>query len=285
MMRWTLDRGRRIALRLGCAAAMALGGGAFAQSADAPSLWDPGHHVERPELTGLRALRFLTEDDYPPLNFQKPDGALAGFNVEIARAVCEELVIGCTIQARRFDTLVDSLLGGKGDAIVASLAPSAGLREKVDFSSPYYRTPARFAGRSAGVALDPSPGTLRGKKVAVVAGSAHESYLRLFFAEAQAAPFPDFASAVEALKSGAVDLAFADGLTLSIWLAGEDSAKCCVFRGGPYLESRFFGEGVGVAVRKEDVNLRVAIDWALVRLAQKGVYAELLRKYFPIEFQ
>ncbi len=98
-----------------------------AQSAPTPSLWDPERHIERPELTGLRALRFLTEDDYPPLNFQRADGTLSGFNVEIARAICEELVIGCTIQARRFDTLVDSLLGGKGDAIVASLAPSRGL--------------------------------------------------------------------------------------------------------------------------------------------------------------
>ena len=97
--------------------------------------------------------------------------------------------------------------------------------------------------------------------------------------------YPDFISAVDALKAGAVDLVFADGLTLSIWLAGEDSAQCCVFRGGPYAETKFFGEGVGVAVRKEDANLRVAFDWALARIAQKGLYAELLRKYFPLGFQ
>ena len=258
---------------------------AQAQSATPPSLWDPGRHIERPELTGLRALRFLTEDDYPPLNFLRPDGALSGFNVEIARALCEELVIGCTIQARRFDTLVDSLLGGKGDAIVASLASTPALRERVDFTAPYYRTPARFAQRGGGAEIEPSPQALAGRKVGTVAGSAHEAYLRQFFPGAAIGAFPDFPALAGALKAGDVELAFADGPTLAIWLAGQDAAQCCALRGGPYLETRFFGEGVGVALRKEDVDLRIALDWALVRLAQKGVYAELLRKYFPVGFQ
>ena len=88
----------------------------------------------------------------------------------------------------------------------------------------------------------------------------------------------------EAARSGAVDAAFGDGLSWAVWLAGSASADCCVFKGGPYLESRFFGEGVGIAVRKEDFELRHAIDWALANLAQRGVYAELYLKYFPIGF-
>ena len=88
----------------------------------------------------------------------------------------------------------------------------------------------------------------------------------------------------DALKGGAIDAAFADGLTLSVWLAGESSGDCCVFKGGPYTESRFFGEGVGIAVRKEDADLRRAMDWALARLAARGVYAEIYLKYFPVGF-
>jgi polar amino acid transport system substrate-binding protein len=275
---------RSRAFQFGALLALALtSGGALAQSA--PSLWDPGRRLERPDLTGVRALRFLTEDDYPPLNFATADGGLSGFNVEIARAICEELVIGCTIQARRFDTLVDSLIGGKGDAVVASLASGEALREQIDFSMPYYRTPARFAARADPALPDPTPQSLKGRKIAAIAGSAHEAFLRAFFPGAAIEAVPDFASLAAALKEARVDYVFADGLTLAIWLAGSDSARCCRFRGGPYLESRYFGEGVGVAVRKEDVNLRLAIDWALARLAQKGVYAELMRKYFPVPFE
>jgi polar amino acid transport system substrate-binding protein len=50
------------------------------------------------------------------------------------------------------------------------------------------------------------------------------------------------------------------------------------------LESRFFGEGVGIALRKDDVRLRRALDWALARLAARGVYGELYLKNFPIGF-
>jgi len=260
-------------------------GAALAQSADAPSLWDPNRHAARPDLPGFRAIRFLTEDDYPPLNFRKPDGDLAGFNIDVARAICEQLVVGCTIQARRFDTLVDSLLGGKGDAVIASIAATPAIRESVDFSAPYYRTPGRFVGRADRPALDPSADGLEGKKIAVVGQSAHESYARLFFPKAKIETVANFMALVSAVKDGSVDLGFADGVTLSVWLAGDDAANCCAFRGGPYLDSKFFGEGVGVAMRKEDSALRAAIDWALARMAENGTYAELLRKYFPVGFQ
>lgn len=87
--------------------------GAPADARMTPSFWDPGLRLERPDLSGLRAIRFLTSDDYPPLNFALDDGTLTGFNVEIARAICGELEIACTIQARRWDTLIDSLLTEK----------------------------------------------------------------------------------------------------------------------------------------------------------------------------
>jgi polar amino acid transport system substrate-binding protein len=259
--------------------------GSSAVRADsAPGLWDPGLRLERPDISGLRAIRFLTSDDYPPLNFARADGSLSGFNVEIAREICEELHIGCTIQARRFDTLVDSLADGKGDAVIASLAPTPALRQRIDFSQPYYTTPARFAALKTSALTDATPATLKGKKIGVIAGSAHEAYLKTFFAGASVVTFPQFSALHEALRTGAVDAIFADGLTLAIWLGGEQAADCCAFKGGPYTESRFFGEGVGVAVRKDDVALRRAIDWALARLWEKGTYAELYRKYFPLGF-
>jgi polar amino acid transport system substrate-binding protein len=250
----------------------------------APGLWDPGLRQERPDISGLRAIRFLTSDDYPPLNFARADGSLGGFNVEIAREICEELHIGCTIQARRFDTLVDALADGKGDAVIASLEATPALRQRIDFSQPYYTTPARFAVMKSSALADATPLTLRGKKVGVIAGSAHEAYLKTFFPGASLVAFPQFSALHEALRTGAVEAIFADGLTMAIWLNGEQAADCCVFKGGPYTESFFFGEGVGVAVRKEDQALRRAIDWALARLWEKGTYGELYRKYFPLGF-
>jgi polar amino acid transport system substrate-binding protein len=249
-----------------------------------PGLWDPNFHLERPGLSGLRAIRFLTEDDNPPLNFALSDGAIAGFNVDIARAICEELQVACTVQARRWDTMANSLLTGKGDAIIAALAPTAGLREKLDFTQPYYKTPARFATLRGAVLPDISPTGLARKKIGVIAGSAHLAYLQAFFPLAIVSAYPDASALREALRKGNIDALFGDGLTLAVWLSGASSADCCVFAGGPYTESRYFGEGVGIAVRKEDMELRRALDWALARLWSHAVYSEIFLKNFPISF-
>src|SRR3972149_4958884 len=115
-----------------------------------PSFWDPRRRPERPDLSRPPAIRFLPEIDYPPFNYAGPDGNPAGFNVDLARMICEELKIACTVQMRRFDTLLTSLAENRGDAVMASIAITPETRKLADFSDPYYRTPARFVARRGG---------------------------------------------------------------------------------------------------------------------------------------
>ena len=70
-----------------------------------PNFWDPKRRVERPPAGAVPAIRFVTTDDFPPFNFLDADGRLTGFNVDLARAICAELDIRCTIQARRVGRL------------------------------------------------------------------------------------------------------------------------------------------------------------------------------------
>src|SRR5262249_43094357 len=78
-------------------------------SAGVPGFWDPRRRPERPDLGRISLIRFMTEVDYPPFDYAGPDGNPTGFNVELARALCEELHVTCTVQMRRFDTLFDAL--------------------------------------------------------------------------------------------------------------------------------------------------------------------------------
>ena len=89
-------------------------------------------------------------------------------------------------------------------------------------------------------------------------------------------------AAREALRRGEVDLLFGDGIQLAFWLNGTDSANCCEFRGGPFTESRYFGEGIGIAVRRGNETLRLAMNWALFRLWERGRFTDLWLRYFPI---
>ena len=247
-----------------------------------PGFWDPRRRPERPDLTRITQIRFLTENDYPPFDFPGSDGSPAGFNVDLARMICEELKVNCTIQARRFDTLIAALGDNHGDAVIASLSPTPALRERVDFSDPYYRSPARFVARRESNIEDVVPERLEGKKIGVVAATSHEAFAKTFFTEAETKSSPNADAARDALRRGEVDLLFGDGIGLAFWLNGTDSANCCEFRGGPFTESRYFGEGVGIAVRRGNDTLRQAINWALFGLWEKGRFTDLWLRYFPI---
>ena len=140
----------RLALALAGATAHAQGAGQAGLEAApqaVPGFWDPRRRPDRPDLSRLTVIRFLTETDYPPFNFTGPDGNPAGFNVDLARPLCDEIKVTCTIQMRRFETLLDALTSNRGDAIIASLAVTPQMRARVDFTDPYYRAPARFVSR------------------------------------------------------------------------------------------------------------------------------------------
>ena len=249
-----------------------------------PDFWDPRRRIERPPAGAVPSIRFITTDDFPPFNFLDENGHLTGFNVDLARAVCDELAIRCTIQAREWKELVDRITDKTADAAIAGIAVTSDKRKSLDFSDVYLRTPARFAARQADAAPDPTPESLAGKTVAVVGGSAHEAYLAAMFPAVTRRLYPDTDAARAALKSGEVDADFGDGLQLSFWLQSEAAAGCCAFAGGPYLESRFFGQGYAVAVGKDATDLKRAINAALQAIYEKGIYAELYLRYFPVGF-
>jgi polar amino acid transport system substrate-binding protein len=279
-----LDRGKT------CAAIVALAGlalgmaAAIAQTAPfVPSFWDPNRRLTKPDSSAVHLIRFLTADDYPPFNFTLPDGTLTGFNVDLARAICDELQIACTIQARRWDTLIASLDENKGDALIASLAVNPQTRAQVDFTSPYMILPGRFVIRAnKPPASAATPEKLAGARVGVVAGSAHEAWLKAAFPKIVLQPFDTADSARTALARGDLDAIFGDAISLSVWLNGASSRACCAFFGGPFVDADYFGEGVAIGVRKNNVALRRLLDYALAKIAEKGAYSELYLKYFPV---
>jgi polar amino acid transport system substrate-binding protein len=262
--------------------ASAQDGVALPVGAGVPGFWDPRRRPERPDLSRIQSIRFLTELDYPPFNYAGPDGNPTGFNIDLARQLCDEIKTSCTIQARRFDLLLDALDDNRGDAVIASIAITPATRRRVDFTDPYYRTPARFVARAESPIRDVLPELVEGKKIAVVAGTAHEAFLKEMFTAAEVRAYANAEAAREALRNQDVDLLFGDGVTLAFWINGSESAGCCAFRGGPFLESRYFGEGVGITVRRGNDLLRQALNWALFRQWEKGAFTDLWLRYFPI---
>jgi len=228
------------------------------------------------------AIRFMTDSDYPPFHYYDEEGVLTGFNVDMARAICLELSAACDIQVRGWNDLLPALRRGDTDALIASHAITPALLAEFDVTDRYYFTPARFVGRREGSQLTATPEGLRGKRIGVVKDSAHEAYARTFFPNSAIVPFESAELAWDAVRTGGgVDVSFGDGIALTFWINGTLSRGCCVLKGGPFFEPKYFGDGVGVVVPKTDPQLKGLINAALARIRASGRYEELLLRYFP----
>jgi polar amino acid transport system substrate-binding protein len=246
-----------------------------------PNYWEPRIRLAKPDTSSLRVIRFLTDDEYPPMHFADADGALTGFSVDLARAACEKLALTCTVQTRRFDTLADSLAEGRGDVLAAAIPLTPALRKRFAATAVYHRTPARFVALSQSAVPELTPDLLKGKRIGVVGSTAHEAFLIRHMPEVGRRVSQDLNAALLALRDREVDYVFGDGLALAIWLGGR-AGSGHAFAGQPYLESRYFGEGIGFIMRPEDVVLKLALDYALQLLWDDGTYARLYLRYFPV---
>lgn len=247
-----------------------------------PQLIDPERRFERKELARGTTLRFVTEEDYPPFNYIGREGQLAGFNIDLARAICAELQVSCTLQARKWNLLLSALDSREADAVIASHRITVDLRQTYEMSLPTFRSPARFVARAEAAGGEASIEGLKGKSVALVGGSAHEAFLNALFPSLRLIRFESMEAALSALRRAETDLAFGDGVALAFWLNGEQSGSCCAFLGGPFTESRYFGEGVGIVMRPREPVLRQAVDYALARISKDGRYTRLYLKHFPV---
>jgi polar amino acid transport system substrate-binding protein len=235
------------------------------------------------EPTRRVVVRFLTESDFPPFNFYDEDGVLVGFNVDVARAICLELGTACDIKVRPWGELLLALKRGEADAVIAAHAVTPQALTMVDFTDRYFYTPGRFAGKLGGESIEMTPEGLESKRIGVAKDTAHEAYLKAFFRSSAIKPYESPDLARDALIQGEVDYVFDDGISLIFWLHGTASKRCCEMKGGPYLEPKFFGDGIAIAVPKNDQQIKTLINGALARLRANGRLDELVERYFPVK--
>jgi polar amino acid transport system substrate-binding protein len=268
------------------ALALALGLGAPAaqaqETAPLSSQWREDAIGPRPDWSWLVVLRFVTETDYPPFNYNDEDGTLTGFNVDLARAICRELEVNCEVNVVDWNSLVSTVQAEQGDAIIASLAITPRTIDQVNFTDSYYATPAKFVAQNASKIAEVTPEALSGVTIGVVKNTAHEAYLRDFFTDSMLVPFENDDALRAALKAGKVEAIFGDSISLMFWINGQDAEGCCGFRGRGFLESQYFGEGVGIAVAKGNLRLKEVLNYALARVRASGRFEELMLRYFPL---
>lgn len=242
---------------------------------------DPSAREIMASPNSVPAIRFLTTADFPPFNYRDTSGELIGFNIDLAKRICAEINVACTIQAWPWEQASDALADSQGDALIAGVAMTEETGARFDFSSTYLALPGRFVTRAPDIGLF-DPDQLETATVSVRAGSTHAAFLARYLPEVAVSLFDTEVEALAAMRDGEVDAFFGDAMRASFWL--NENLDCCGFAGDAYFRPNLFGEGLTIAVAAGKDPVRHAIDRALIRLKDSGALDELYLRWFPVGF-
>jgi arginine/ornithine transport system substrate-binding protein len=240
--------------------------------------------LAQPVFADEKPLKIGIEAAYPPFASKAPDGSIVGFDYDIGNALCAEMKVKCTWVEQEFDGLIPALKVRKIDAILSSMSITEDRKKSVDFTERYYSTQARLVMKE-GTPVSDSLDELKGKKIGVQRGSIHDSFAKKVL-EPKGAEIKSYSSQNEIyldIKAGRLDGTVADATLLQDGFLKTDSGKGYAFVGPAFTDPAYFGDGIGIAVRKGDKANVERINAAITAIRANGEYKKIQDKYFDFD--
>lgn len=221
----------------------------------------------------------IAAEPYPPFASVDSSGIWDGWEVEVAKAVCAAAKLDCVITPVAWDGIIPSLNGQQIDAIMASMSITEERLKTIDFSDPYYNTPAVVvADKSADI--EATPESLAGKIVGIQASTIHQAYANAHFGDAaEIRVYQTQDEANQDLVAGRVDAIQADSIAMADFVASDNGA-CCEIKGAVADDQAILGKGVGAGVRKGDDALREKLNTGIAAILANGTHDEITSRYF-----
>lgn len=219
-------------------------------------------------------IRFAMEASYPPFEVMDKQNQMQGFDVDLAKALCQEIKADCTFTNQGFDSLIPSLKFRRFDAIISAMDITPDRKKQVSFTESYYENSALFVAAKGKVT---DVAALKGKRVGVQNGTTHQKYLADKHPEITAVPYDNYQNAALDMKNNRLDAVFGDTAVIDEWLKQNENF---VKVGDKITDPNYFGIGLGIAVRQNNEQLLTQLNTALATLKQNGTYQAIYKKWF-----
>lgn len=245
----------------------------------------PAPASSAPAATPWPELRVAIDPTYKPFTYKTQSGEPAGFDVDIAKSLCEQINSKCVFVEQAWDGMIPGLLAKKYDVIISSMSITDERKQSVDFTGKYYNTPSCVVVKTA-LALGAEAINFKGKRLGVLKASTQEKYAmgELQPAGATVVPYDAQDQVYLDIKSGRLDGTVADVVEVQGgFLSTPDGAaySCAGGRIPVEFDAQYFGSGAGVALRKEDTALRDALNAGIEAIRDNGRWKELADKHVP----
>lgn len=220
-------------------------------------------------------IRIGTEGTYAPFTFHDASG-LTGFDVEMGRAIAERLGVKARFVEGKWDGLIAGLDVGRYDAVMNQVGITEARQAKYDFSDPYISSAAVLLVREDNTEIKDFD-DLKGKRSANTLTSNFGKLAQA--AGAQVVAVQGFNESIDLLLSGRVDATVNDELSFLDFKKQKPDAPVRIAARDTGKE---FSES-GVLIRKNNPELRDAINKALADIKADGTYKKISEKYFGVD--
>jgi len=221
-------------------------------------------------------VRIGTEGAYPPFNYIDSNNELQGFDIDIAKALCDKMQVECVFVAQDWDGIIPALLANKYDAIIASMSITDERKQTVDFTDKYYTNSLTFVAAKDASLTGVTPEDLAGKVLGAQSATVSANFLEDNYKDSEIKLYATQDEAYLDLGNGRLDAVLADTGPSLLWLQ-SDAGSCCQFFGEAVVKD----DEIGIAVRKEDADLTEMFNKAIAEIRADGTYDEINAKYFP----
>lgn len=226
-------------------------------------------------LAGKKPLTTALTGKFPPFSYYDKDGELAGFDVDVSRAIAKHINAPCKIIATDWDGILAGLLAGKYDAIVGSMAITSERQKKVNFSTPYYNSGAQLFIHRENPDKIYSIDECAGKRIGVVLGETYQQFLEKNYPEIEVVTFKSSVEIFEMLEQHRI-AGFVTDRLVGAWQI--KSAKRPFVPIGEML----YTERIGIPVCKNRTKLLGQINQALMKMKSDGTMKKIHDKYFGL---
>jgi len=207
------------------------------------------------------------------LPYSSSDTKIPGFEVEIARKLGEKLGAEAEYTWVSWDALIPALTSKRCDAIVDGMFITPEREKVISFSTPYYASGETILVRKGDTSVK-GLADLHGKKVGALAGSVTVDHLQKEGIP-DVAVYPDQNTIVLELNNGRIDAAYLEAPSAAWILTGDPSLDVRIVE--EFVPDERFNAGVGL--RKEDAELKAAIDAAITEMRNDGTIKAVLEGY------
>jgi polar amino acid transport system substrate-binding protein len=228
-----------------------------------------------------------TDPNYAPQSFLRPDGTFEGFDIDVANEIAKRLGVTTQFETNSFDLVVAGGWNGRWDMSVGSVTVTQERKTVLDFTPPYYYTPAQMAASTAS-GITTLEG-LAGKNICVGSQTTYQFWLEgtlsLSDAPTPAAP-PAGAHAVPLETDQLCAQAISSGRTdFEGWLSSSTTVDAALDAGTPVVNvgAPVFYESLAVAFDKNGpthTDLQNQVNTIINAMHSDGTLTALSKKWF-----